>query len=137
MDPTTSSTRITQLKCGTHVEVLEDLGNGWVRIATDEFVGYVMKKFLADREPGKYEITEREDNFVTVNPYYVRAKALNNRTDRSVGLRVKPNKTSSEIRRLMAGDLLQVIACGRTWSKVIDLQTGRTGYVANDYICRE
>jgi len=29
-----------------------------------------------------------------------------------------------------------VIAKGKTWSKVLDLQTGKTGYVANDYIQR-
>ena len=71
-----------------------------------------------------------------VNPYLVSAKALNAKTDLSVGLRVKPNKTSQAIRTLTAGDRLQVIARGRTWSKVVDLLTGRTGYVANDYIVR-
>ena len=86
-------------------------------------------------KPGKYEITERDDNFVAVN-YLATAKALNATTDRSVGLRVKPNKTSSAIRRLTVGDELQVIARGNVWSKVIDLRTGRTGFVANDYIRR-
>ena len=136
MDPNTNSRRIAQLPCGTHVEVMEDLGNGWVNIATDEFGGYVMKKFLVAEKPGKYEITERSDHFVTVDPYLVAAKPLNNRTDRSVGLRVKPNKTSTAIRRLEAGDQLQVIARGKTWSQVVDLLTGKTGYVANDYIER-
>ena len=37
-------------------------------------------------------------------------------------------------RCLTAGDQLQVIARGTVWSKVVDLQTGKTGYVANDYI---
>ena len=36
----------------------------------------------------------------------------------------------------MAGDKLQVIEVGKTWSKVIDSQTGLTGYVANDYMMR-
>ncbi len=57
-------------------------------------------------------------------------------TANSVGLRVKPDKTSAAIRRLQAGDRLQVIAAAKTWSKVLDPATGRTGYVANDYIVR-
>lgn len=66
--------------------------------------------------------------------FNVAAKALNGKTDRSVCLRVKPNKTAKAIRRLTAGDQLQVIARGKVWSKVVDLQTRKTGYVANDYI---
>ncbi len=49
---------------------------------------------------------------------------------------MKPNKTAQAIRRLTAGDELKVIAVGNTWSRVIDLTTGKTGYVANDYIER-
>ena len=41
--------------------------------------------------------------------------------------------TSQAIRRLAAGDSLQVIARGKVWSKVMDPLTGKTGYVANDY----
>ena len=134
MEPDTHSRRLGQLECGTQVDVMEDLGNGWVKIATFDYLGYVQKKFLVGSKPGKYEITERADNFVNVSPYMVCAKALNAGTDRSVGLRVKPNKTSKAIRRLTAGDQLQVIARGKVWSKVVDLQTGKTGYVANDYI---
>ena len=93
-----------------------------------------MRKFLQSTQPGKYEITERDDHFVAVTPYIVSAKALNSKTDVSVGLRVKPNKTSQAIRRLDAGDQLQVIARGKVWSKVVDLRTGKTGYVANDYL---
>ena len=137
MEPSTNSKSITKFDCGTRVEVTEDLGNGWVHVTTDEYAGYVMKKFLVSSKPGKYEITERDDNFVAVkNPYIVTARALNGKTDNSVGLRVKPNKTARAIRRLCAGDELQVIAKGKTWSRVIDLQTGKTGYVANDYLQR-
>ena len=132
--PSTSARRITRLECGTKVHVDYDAGNGWVAISDYHYSGYVQKKFLVAQKPGKFEITERDDNFVAVTPYMVSAKALNGKTDRSVGLRVKPNKTSGAIRRLNAGDTLQVIARGKTWSKVMDRQTGRTGYVANDYI---
>ena len=134
-EPTTSSRAITRLECGTKVHVDYSCGNGWVAISDYHFSGYVQAKFLVASKPGKYEITERDDDFVSLkNPYMVSAKALNGKTDRSVGLRVKPNKTSGAIRRLNAGDRLQVIARGKTWSKVVDMQTGRTGYVANDYI---
>ena len=134
--PSTNARRITRLECGTKVHVDYDAGNGWVAISDYHYSGYVQKKFLVAQKPGKFEITERDDNFVAVTPYMVSAKALNGKTDRSVGLRVKPNKTSGAIRRLNAGDQLQVIARGKTWSRVMDLQTGKTGYVANDYIQR-
>ena len=32
------------------------------------------------------------------------------------------------------GDRLQVIAKGNTWFQVVDLQTGKTGYVAKQYV---
>ena len=62
--------------------------------------------------------------------------ALNGKTTQSVALRTAPNTTAKMIRRLNAGDRLQVVAVGKTWSKVVDLTTGRTGYVANDYMSR-
>ena len=134
-EPVMGSGIITRLECGTKVHVDYSCGNGWVAVSDYHFSGYVQASFLVSSKPGKYEITERDDNFVTVN-YLATAKALNANTDRSVGLRVKPNKTSSAIRRLTVGDELQVIARGNVWSKVIDLRTGRTGFVANDYIRR-
>ena len=112
---------------------------GWVYITDKNHKdgGFVMSKFLVNKKPGKYEITERDDDFIAVTPFEVSAKALNNNTDRSVGLRVSPNKTAKAIRRLAAGDVLQVIATGKTWSKVVDPSTGRTGYVANDYMVKQ
>ena len=95
-----------------------------------------MSRFLVASKPGKYEITERDDNFVAVTPYTVQALARGKNTDQSVGLRVKPNKTAQAIRRLQAGDELEVIARGNTWSKVRDFFTGKVGFVANDYIAR-
>ena len=53
---------------------------------------------------------------------------------KSVGLRVKPTKA---IRTLQAGDQLEVIAKGKTWLKVRDNKTGKTGYVAADYVTRK
>ena len=132
--PDMSSKLITRFDCGTKVTVLSDAGNGWVYVTNGQVSGYVMSRFLQAAKPGKYEITERDDHFVAVTPYTVCAKALNSRTDASVGLRVKPNKTSQAIRRLEAGDRLQVIARGKVWSKVVDLRTGMTGYAANDYL---
>ena len=136
-EPVMGSGIITRLECGTKVHVDYSCGNGWVAVSDYHFSGYVQASFLVSSKPGKYEITERDDDFVSLkNPYMVSAKALNGKTDRSVGLRVKPNKTSNAIRRLTAGDQLQVIARGKTWSRVMDLQSGKTGYVANDYIQR-
>ena len=45
--------------------------------------GYVKTEFLQEKKPGKYDITERDDNFVEFKrPYIVTAKALNNKTDK-------------------------------------------------------
>ena len=127
-----------RLECGTRVEVQSSVSapKGWayIKVPGKAKGGYVMTKFLVSSKPGKYEITERDDNFVTVTPYKVTAKAINKKSDRSVGLRVNPNKTARVIRRLTAGDALQVIARGKTWSKVVDLASGNTGYVANAYM---
>lgn len=127
---------IGHLECGTEVWVLEHLRNGWTEITLKNGkTGYVMTKFLQEKKPGKYEITEREDNFREVRrTYTVTAKALNKKTEKSVGLRVKPNKTSKAIRTLYEGDELEVLAVGNTWLKVYDPETGRTGYVAKDYV---
>ena len=137
--PNTKDSKILyRLTPGTKVEIDNTVAapKGWafVNTAGHKDGGFVMTKFLQVSKPGKYEITERDDHFVAVTPYIVSAKALNSKTDVSVGLRVKPNKTSQAIRRLDAGDQLQVIARGKVWSKVVDLQTGKTGYVANDYL---
>ncbi|MBP5726361.1 MAG: SH3 domain-containing protein [Clostridia bacterium] len=134
-NPSTDSSIIVRLDCGTKVHVDYSCGNGWVAISDYHFSGYVQAKFLVSQKPGKYEITERDDDFVTVkNPYLVTAKARGTKDNSSVGLREKPTTTSKAIRRLTAGDQLQVIARGKVWSKVVDLQTRKTGYVANDYI---
>ena len=136
MEPSMKSKAITKFTCGTKLEVMEDLGNGWVHVTNGEYTGYVMKKFLVSSKPGKYEITERDDNFQNVANYTVSAQPLKGQPEKSVCLRVKPNKTSKSIRRLSSGDQLTVVAVGKTWSKVVDTATGRTGYVANDYIAR-
>ena len=130
-----------RIECGTRVEVQNKVSApaGWafVTVKGQKKGGYVKTQFLFDKKPGKYEITERDDNFVDVTPYNVTALALNDKTDKSVGLRTKPNKVYKSIRRLTAGDVLQVVAEGRTWSKVEDPTTGATGYVANDYMVRQ
>ena len=135
--PNKNAKMLYQVECGTKLEVLAggEAAKGWIYVkANGKAAGYVMTKFLVNEKPGKYEITERSDNFRAVAPCTAMAKALNKNTDKSVCLRVKPNKTSASLRRLHAGDELQIIAVGKTWSKVKDLTTGKTGYVANDYI---
>jgi len=130
-----------RLECGTKVQVQSSVSapKGWTFIKAPGHAngGYVMTKFLVSSKPGKYQITERENSFAAVTPYTVSAKAINKKSDRSVGLRVYPNKTARAIRRLTAGDTLQVIARGKTWSKVVDLTTGNTGYVVNAYMVKQ
>ncbi|MBQ6383952.1 MAG: SH3 domain-containing protein [Clostridia bacterium] len=130
---------VTRIESGKKVEILNAVGipAGWTKVKFNGKTGFVMTKFLVNAKPGKYEITERSDNFKSVTAYIVKAKALNQKTTKSVCLRVKPNKTAKSIRRLAAGDQLKVIAAGKTWSKVVDMNTGKTGYVANDYIIKK
>ena len=130
---------VTRIESGKKVEIINAVGvpAGWTKVKFNGKTGFVMTKFLVNAKPGKYEITERSDNFRAVTAYIVKAKALNQKTTKSVCLRVKPNKTAKSIRRLAAGDQLKVIAAGKTWSKVVDMTTGKTGYVANDYIIKK
>lgn len=128
--------KIGSLENGTKVYISGGfIEKGWVAVTTASGKsGVVKSEFLQSKKPGKYEITEREDNFIDVRkPYIVNAKPLNAKTDMSVGLRPKPNKTSKAIRRLQAGDQLLVLASGNVWLQVEDLETGRIGYVAEDY----
>ena len=136
VEPSKNARVLKKLQCGTKVELIpySNPTAGWTCVRANGTDGWVMSKFLVDSKPGKYEITEREDNFRAVASYIVKAKALNKNTTKSVCLRVKPNKTAKSIRRLQAGDQLKVIAVGKTWSKVVDTNTGKTGYVANDYV---
>ena len=138
-EPNAKAKILTRIECGKRLEVIEQVGvpAGWTKVEFNGKTGFVMTKFLVNAKPGKYEITEREDNFKAVTSYIVKAKALNQKTTRSVCLRVKPNKTAKSIRRLAAGDQLKVIAVGKTWCKVVDTNTGKTGYVANDYIAKK
>ena len=75
-EPSTNARIITRLECGTKVQVDYDAGSGWVAVSSYNWSGYVQSKFLVASKPGKFEITERDDNFITVpNPYTVSAKA--------------------------------------------------------------
>ena len=134
--PDTKAKVLYRVESGKKIEILDSTdAQGWlyVRVA-GKSSGYVMAKFLVAAKPGKYEITERSDNFKAVTQYTVTAKALSKKTTNSVCLRTSPNKTARSIRRLTAGDRLTVVSVGKVWSKVVDQKTGRTGYVANDYI---
>ena len=75
-EPRTSARRIAQLNCGTKLEVLDNPGNGWLRVTDGKHTGYVQAKFLQAKKPGKFEITERADNFTAVSPYMVSAKSV-------------------------------------------------------------
>lgn len=125
----------TNLPCGTQVSILKDVGSGWAYVSANGHTGYVMTKFLIDHKPGKYEITEKANKFTPVTPYMASALGVKGH-DRSVGLRVEPNKDSHSIRYLGVGDEVEVIAQGSLWSKVIDPVTGQSGYVATSYLQR-
>ena len=137
-EPSRTARKLTGLECGTKVTVLpvSNETEGWTCVRAKGRDGWVMTKFLVSRKPGKYEITERNDNFQNVDNYTVSAQPLKGQPEKSVCLRVKPNKTAKSIRRLASGDQLTVVAVGKVWSKVVDTATGRTGYVANDYIAK-
>ena len=126
---------ITKLINGTKVDVVEYLSNSWAEIILKNGkTGYVQAKYLRDRKPSKYVTTEPESNFRDVKKaYIVVAKALNKKSDKSVGLRVRANKNSKAIRTLTAGEELEVLAVGEIWYKVLDPETGKTCYIAKDY----
>ena len=135
--PTKNSKVLYRAANGSKLEIAEPSSDGWVLVRQDgKPYGFVMTKFLKGNKPNKYALTEKASDFKAVTPYTVTAKARAKNTNESVGLRTQPTKKSAAIRRLMAGDQLQVIEVGKTWSKVIDPQTGLTGYVANDYMMR-
>lgn len=128
------------IKCrltpGTKAYILDFHGDWAEIVMKDGKTGFVMTKFIQEGKPGKFELTEREDNFKAVSSYTVTAKALSSKNSKSVGLRVKPTKSSKAIRTLQAGDKLTVLAAGKTWLKVKDAKTGKTGFVAKDYVTR-
>ena len=135
--PSTRARVLYKVECGTRLNVVEDYNGEWACVyQTGKRVGYVMTKFLVYTQPGKYEITEREDNFRTVTPYKVTAVARGRNTNEIVCFRVIPNKTSRMIRRLTACDELEVIAVGEVWSRVMDPQTEKTGYRSQSCMCR-
>jgi len=136
--PSTDARILKRLKRGTAVTVLQDANatEGWAHVRVSGKEGYVMTKYLAATKPANYSKTERVANFRNVTAYKVAAKAVNGKTNRSVYLRVLPNKGAKAIRRLTAGNQLRVIATGKNWNKVVDLTTGRTGYVASAYVSR-
>ena len=138
VEPSTTARKLKQLECGTKVTVLpvSNPTAGWTCVRANGKDGWVMTKCLVETKPGKYEITERDDNFRDVAHYTVSAQPIKGHEDKSVCLRVKPNKTAKSIRRLASGDKLTVVAVGKIWSKVVDNTTGRTGFVANDYIAQ-
>ncbi len=140
-EPRTGSKILYRIQPGTRVTVMSNVQTqkGWAFVMPDGHRdgGFVMTKFLQAKQPGKYEITERDDSFRAVTPYTVTAKARTGGTAESVGLGTAENKTAKMIRRLTAGDELRVVATGKVWSRVIDLTTGQTGYMANDYMIRK
>lgn len=137
MRKTPGGDKMLSLENGTKVYVSREfMSMEWSEIYLENGKhGYVKTEFLQEKKPGKYDITERDDNFVEFKrPYIVTAKALNNKTDKSVGFRKKPNKQAASWCRLEAGDELLAVAGGKIWLKVIDRETGKTGYVAEDYV---
>ena len=135
--PTKDSAVLYRVNYGEKLFIVEATNSIWAKVYQDgKVTGYAMVRFLTSRQPNKYEITEKEVDFEEVSAYNVKTLARSKRTDTSVGLRTKPNKSASMIRRLYAGETLTVIAVGKTWSMVKDPKTGRTGYVANDYIVK-
>ena len=136
-NPSNDSAILYRAENGSKLRIGEPAADGWVMVRQgDKACGYVMTKYLQAKKPGKYDLTERKDEIKAVNPFTVTAKARGRKTAESVGLRTLPTKKSASIRRLYAGDRLEVFAVGKTWSMVLDPKTGLTGYVANDYMIR-
>ena len=127
--PSGDSAKLAQLPCGTPVEAVRKYNSGWTKVNVGGVSGYIRTKYLKAAEPDKYGITERKDTFTAVTPYLAQTGA-----GQAAALYRKPNNTTKAVRRLYTGSLLQVTAEGTNWDKVIDLTTGKTGYVEKDLI---
>ncbi len=128
------------LECGAEVQVqsLVSTPGGWSYITQKNHPngGFVLNRFLARREPDAYEITESDSHFTAVPPYNAVVLASGEKGSKNAGLYVSPNRNSASIRTLETGDVLQVIAVGSIWNRVMDRRTGKVGYVAAEHIKR-
>ena len=138
--PSKNSRILYRVGSGKELKILhdEECPEGWARVQRgNKAVGYAMTEFLkAKKGPVSYNVKENLADFKAVEAYTAKALPRGQKTILSVGLRTEPTKQSAAIRRLTAGDKLEVIEVGNTWSKVIDSRTGKTGYVANNYIAK-
>ena len=135
--PSKDSRILYRVGSGKTLKILrdEETPEGWVKVQRGtKRVGYAMTQFLKDTKTSSYYVTESQNDFKAVTPYTVTALARGKNTTESVELRTEPSKNAAAIRRLAAGDKLEVIEVGKTWSKVVDAKTGITGYAANDYL---
>ena len=136
--PSQSSRILYRVGSGKVLKILhdEETPEGWAKVQRgNKTVGYAMTRFLkAKKGQTSYYVTESKDDFRAVEAYTVTALPRGKNTSQSVGLRAEPNKNSAAIRRLTAGDRLEVVEVGNVWSKVVDLKTGKTGYAANNYL---
>ena len=71
--PSTKAKVLYRVESGKQIEILDSTdAQGWLYVRVNgKNAGYVMSKFLVAAKPGKYEITERDDNFKAVKHYYL------------------------------------------------------------------
>ena len=111
---------------------------GWVYITSDEHTGrgFVRTRYLTAKSPDVFEKDAEENDLTPLEPYMATVQPISSASSRSGQLHVSPDRTAQAIRRLSAGQVLEVIASSDSWSKVYDTLTGRTGYVRNALISR-
>ena len=129
------------LRCGTSAYLID---TGTKKSADDMLAvlrgegitrlnGVILTHTHADHVGGLKALLESGieiENIYTSKYYVLKKEDGKHPVDKAI------KKKDYEVTYLAAGDTLEVIAVGKTWSRVKDVKTGRTGYVANDYIAR-
>lgn len=125
--------RITRLGVGKPVTLINDTGNGWMKVSVkvdgEILKGYIMNEFLSQEDP-----TEADQTFVKVNRFKVLV-APSKGKEGHVNLRAKATVDSTCLRYLRKDDVLTVIAESNAWYQV-RTTADTTGYVVKAFVTK-
>lgn len=125
-EPNTKSEIVGKMYDGSVAEILEEtLQNDgkWFKVISGQVEGYIRAEYFIFGD----EAVEILENFVT-NYAIVKADRLN--------VREEPDKSSKRIGYVTRGEKIKILEPGEEWVKV-EYRSGKTGYVAAEYISTE
>lgn len=157
-DPMTGDNVIGSLAYGEAVSVRMTLASGWTAITWSHatgYVAYVQSRFLVDYRPAPKPTSKPQPKPTStsskttafddmnaefraarlVNPYTVIARPT--RASGWVNLRWAPSTDAEVIAQCNQGKELTVLAELRNWYQVEDPDTGRIGFISNNYVSRK